>query len=75
MAVLPFLTKAYAQNVYIFGNRKFDGGVPVDYHQSIKEHAVIVYSDDQIKAAYTSEYITEDEYVETMQIREAPAVE
>ncbi|KMY49249.1 hypothetical protein [Peribacillus loiseleuriae] len=69
MAILSFMTTSYAQNVYIYGARKFDGGVPVEYHASVKEHAATKYYDWQIKEAYDKAYITEDEYVETMKIK------
>lgn len=72
MAVLSFLTKSYAQNVYIFGNRKFEGGVPAEYHQPVKEYAAATYSDQQIDTSLASEYITQWEYEDTMAIKHPP---
>lgn len=72
MAVLSFMTKSYAQNVYIYGNRKFEGGVPAEYHQPVKEHAAAAYSDDQINSALTSEHVTQQEYDDTMAIKYPP---
>ncbi|WP_046180399.1 hypothetical protein [Domibacillus tundrae] len=72
MAVLSFMTKSYAQNVYIYGNRKFEGGVPLEYHQPVKEYAAVTYSDLQIDASLANQYVTQPEYEETMAIKHPP---
>ncbi|OAH53912.1 hypothetical protein AWH48_11630 [Domibacillus aminovorans] len=72
MAVLSFMTKSYAQNVYVYGNRKFEGGVPIEYHQPVKEYAAASYDEWQINNALAKEYITPTEYDETMAIKYQP---
>lgn len=68
MAILSFLAKSYAQNVFVYGNRTFEG-VPTEYHKPAKDHAAAAYSVEVIKNAFDKGYITEAEYVETMQIK------
>ncbi|WP_419882804.1 hypothetical protein ACN6MY_03785 [Peribacillus sp. B-H-3] len=69
MAILSFMTKSYAQNVYIFGNRTLSGGVPADYQEPVKNQAAAAYTDQQLKASLDAGYITEDEYNQTMNIK------
>lgn len=61
----PLLTKQYAVCVYIYGTRKFST-VHVDYREAVKQFAAENYTLFQIDEALTKDYITEQEYTETI---------
>lgn len=59
------LVKAYAVNIYRYGNRTFET-IPVDYNESVKKYAVDNYPLAEIDEALAKGYITEQEYTETL---------
>ncbi|KJR48385.1 hypothetical protein UF75_1183 [Desulfosporosinus sp. I2] len=65
MAVNSLLTKAYAVNIYRYGNRTF-ASIPADYHTPVKQYAAENFSLSDIDQALANGYITEQEYTETL---------
>lgn len=59
------LVKAYAVNIYRYGNRTFET-IPVDYHDSVKKYAGENLALSEIDEALAKGYITEQEYTETL---------
>lgn len=67
MAVIPLLTKAYAVNIYKYGNRTFST-IPTEYAESVKQFAAENYTLVDIDEALAKGYITEQEYNETLEL-------
>ena len=65
MAVHAFLTGTYARNIYIYGTRSFST-ITTEYHQPIKQYASDSFTVGQIQEALTKDYITQQEYDETI---------
>jgi len=65
MAVNALLVRAYAINIYRYGNRTFDS-IPVDYHVPVKQYAGENFALWEIDRALEKKYITEQEYNETL---------
>lgn len=65
MAVSNLLVKQYAVCIFIHGTRKFDT-VNTNYKESIKQFAAKNYTLEQIDNALVNNYITEQEYQETI---------
>lgn len=65
MTIYPLLVKAYAVNIYRYGNRIFET-IPVDYHEHVKKYAAKNLSLSEIDEALAKGYITEQEYSETL---------
>lgn len=65
MAVNNLLVKAYAVNIYRYGNRTFES-IPVEYHQPVKQYAAINFTLAEIDNALAKGYITEQEYTDTL---------
>lgn len=63
--IYPILVKAYAVNIYKYGNRKFES-IPVEYHEPVKQYAGTNLTLQEIDNALAKEYITEQEYTETL---------
>jgi hypothetical protein len=65
MAVNSLLVRSYTTNIYIYGNRSF-ATIPAEYHEPVKQHAVVTYTLAQIDNAFAMGWITETEYNETL---------
>jgi hypothetical protein len=65
MAVISLLTKAYAVNIYRYGNRTF-ASIPAEYHEPVKQYAGENFTLYDIDQALAKGYITEQEYSETL---------
>lgn len=63
--IYPILVKAYAVNIYRYGNRTFDT-IPTEYHSYVKQYAGENFSLTEIDEALAKGYITEQEYTETL---------
>ena len=59
------LTNAYAKAIYIDGTKRFSEIRP-EYVEPVKKHAATVYTDQQILSALDRQFITEQEFDETM---------
>lgn len=64
--VIQLLVRQYAVCIYVHGTRQF-ANVPSDYHNPVKGYAVENYSLSQIDNALAKEYITAQEYEETLE--------
>lgn len=65
MAINNLLVKAYATNIYKYGNRTFST-IPVEYVEHVKEYAGTNFTLQEIDNALAKEYITEQEYTDTL---------
>jgi len=63
--IYPILVKAYAVNIYKYGNRKFET-IPTEYHEPVKQYAGENFTLQEIDNAIAKEYITEQEYSDTL---------
>lgn len=68
MAVNNLLVRAYAANIYNYGNRTF-ATIPAEYHEPVKQYAAANYSLYTIDKALSEGWITETEYNETLAYR------
>ena len=64
------LTNAYAKAIYIDGTKRFPEIRP-EYVEPVKQHAANVYTDQQILSALDRQFITEQEFDETMAYKQA----
>lgn len=65
MAVNNLLVKQYAVCIYIHGTRKFET-VNDNYKEPVKQYAAKNYTLGQIDNALVNNYITEQEYQDTI---------
>jgi hypothetical protein len=65
MAVNSILTKAYAVNIYRYGNRSF-ATIPTEYHEPVKQYAALNLTLSEIDNALAKGYISEQEYNDTL---------
>jgi len=65
MAINNLLVKAYAVNIYKYGNRNFRT-IPAEYAEPVKQYATTNFTLQEIDNALEKEYITEQEYTETL---------
>lgn len=65
MTVQSFLTGTYARNIYIGGTRSFST-IPAEYHTPVKQYAADNFTRGQIDNALFMNYITTQEYDETI---------
>ena len=65
MAVNTLLVKAYAINIYRYGNRTFST-IPAEYHEPVKQYAATYFTLEEIDNALAKGYITQQEYDETL---------
>ncbi|WP_313469784.1 hypothetical protein [Lysinibacillus sp.] len=70
MATNTILTKAYAVNIFKYGNRSFST-IPTDYHDPVKTHAATTFSLGEIDNALVENYISQEEYDTTLSIKKA----
>ncbi|KIQ93894.1 hypothetical protein LH47_02044 [Anoxybacillus thermarum] len=70
MAVNTLLVKAYAINIYLYGNRTF-ATIPTEYHEPVKQYAAQTFTQEQIYNALVNGWITQQEYDETMAYKTA----
>lgn len=63
--IYPILVKAYAVNIYKYGNRKF-ATIPQEYHEPVKQYAGENFELREIDEALAKEFITEQEHTETL---------
>jgi len=68
MAIYASLTAAYAKAIYIDGTKEF-ADIRPEYVEPVKQHAAATYSEVQIDNALAQGWITQQEYVETMQLK------
>lgn len=59
------LTNAYAKAIYKDGTKRFPE-IRAEYAEPVKQHAANVYSDSDILNALDRQFITEQEFDETM---------
>lgn len=65
MAINSLLTKAYAVNIYKYGNRTFET-IPTEYNEPVKQYAGTNLTLQEIDNALEKGYITEKEYTDTL---------
>lgn len=70
MAVNTLLVKAYAINIYLYGNRIF-ATIPTEYHEPVKQYAAQTFTQEQIYNALVNGWITQQEYDETLAYKTA----
>lgn len=63
--IYPILIKAYAVNIYRYGNRTFET-IPTEYAEPVKQYAGTNLTLQEIDNALAKEYITEQEYTDTL---------
>lgn len=69
--VYSWLRNTYARNIYAYGVERFtarDGykGIPVEYHEPVKQYVAETYTVYEISNALTLGFISQSEYNETM---------
>lgn len=74
MPIYSFLTSSYARDIYLYGNRRFtdrDGktGIPLAYHQPVKQYAADTYYIDQIENALAQTWLLQQEYDDTIALK------
>jgi hypothetical protein len=74
MAVNNLLVKAYAINIYRYGNRKF-ATIPAAYHEPVKQFAADFFTLEEIDNALAKGFITQQEYDETLAYTVAEQIE
>lgn len=67
MTVYNFLTGTYSRNIYIYGTTKF-ANIPAEYHTPVKQYAADNFTRGQIDDALSRGFITDVEYMETVQL-------
>ncbi|MED4922889.1 XkdX family protein [Anoxybacillus geothermalis] len=70
MAVYTFLVRAYARDIYLYGNRRFSDILP-EYVEPVKQYAAQTFTQEQIDNALAQGWITQTEYEETMAYKTA----
>jgi hypothetical protein len=65
MAINNLLVKAYAVNIFKYGNRAFST-IPTEYVEPVKQYAATNFTLQEIDNALEKGYITEQEYTETL---------
>lgn len=65
MAVVTLLVRRYAFDIYIQGIRSFST-IPAEYHEPVKQHAALNFTQPEIDNALAKGYISPEEYNETM---------
>jgi len=65
MAVYSFLVRAYARDIYLYGNRHFSD-IRREYVEPVKQYVAQTFSQEQIGNALAQGWITQQEYEETM---------
>lgn len=63
--VNQLLVRAYARDIYLFGNRSFSN-IPTEYHEPVKQYAAQTYTLAQIDNALAQGWITQQEYDDTI---------
>lgn len=63
--LLGFRTSTYARNIYYFGVTSFST-IPVEYVEAVKQLGAERYTDWEILKAKNNNWITEQEYNDTM---------
>lgn len=63
--VNSLLVRAYAANIYRYGNRTF-ATIPVEYHTTVKQYTATNYSLSDIDQALAKGFINEQEFTETL---------
>lgn len=66
--VLAFRTSTYARNIYLYGTYTF-AQLPTEYVEPVKQYAAATFSLSQIDNALASEYISQQEYDDTIAYR------
>lgn len=74
MAVYSFRTSNYAMNIYLYGTQRFTardgyGGIPLEYHEPVKQYAAKNFYLDQLENALAKTWINQQEYEETTAYR------
>jgi hypothetical protein len=65
MPIYTWRVSSLARDIYLYGNRTFQQ-VPVDYVEPIKQYAAATWTKEQIDNALTNNWITQQEYDDTM---------
>jgi len=68
------LTRGYSYSIYIDGVRTF-AATNETYHADIKQYAALNFTDAQLLNAFSSGWITQTEYDETLAIKYPGVVE
>lgn len=68
MAVYSWRIGGYARDIYINGTQRFSG-IPLEYHEPVKQYAADKYYLDQLATALANGWITQQEYDETMALK------
>lgn len=66
--VYPFRTSAYANSIYIYGTKNFNQ-IGSEYYIPVEKFAAATYFQWQLDDALTNNYITQQQYDETMSYR------
>lgn len=75
MAITPdiysFMTSNYANTIYCQGTQRFtarDGysGIPLEYHEPVKQYAALNFYASVIEGALTKTWLLNNEYADTM---------
>jgi hypothetical protein len=63
--VYSFKVGPYARSIYLYGSLRFSD-IPVEYYQPVKQYAATKFQLDQINQALALNYISQQEYDETI---------
>jgi hypothetical protein len=65
MPIYTFRTSSYARNIYLYGTQLF-ADIPVAYVDPVMVYAVETFTQTQIDNALDKDWISEDEYNQTL---------
>jgi hypothetical protein len=71
MAIITAYIGLYSRQIYLDGVKSFTGhngtpAIPTEYHGAVKKYAVDKFYDFQIINALNNNYITQEEYDDTL---------
>lgn len=65
MPIYSWMVSTHSMNIYIFGNYGFSD-IPSAYVEPVKQYAAKTFRQDQLNNALEKEWITQQEYDDTM---------
>lgn len=63
--MLSFLRNTYSRNIYLYGTTKLEN-VMAGYEEPVKKYAAVTYTKKQIDQALEAEFITQEQYDDTV---------
>lgn len=66
--IYQFRTIGFANSIYIYNSKKFSD-IPTEYYIPVEQFAATTYTQEQLDNALAQNYITQQQYDETMSYR------